>query len=75
MIDLGEGSLKMAKSYAIFFLSPFFFNPTVLFIYSFILVLRKKKKKNVRSSVSRLDDREKSKRFHNNRPVKHLKEA
>ena len=74
MIDLGEGSLKMAKSYAIFFLSPFFFNPTVLFIYSFILVLRKKKK-NVRSSVSRLDDREKSKRFHNNRPVKHLKEA
>ena len=75
MIDLGEGSLKMAKSYAIFFFSPFFFNPTVLFIYSFILVLRKKKKKNVRSSVSRLDDREKSKRFHNNRPVKHLKEA
>jgi len=64
MIDLGEGSLKMVKSYAIFFFSPFSFNSTILFIYFGF-----KKKKNVRSSVSRLDDREKSKRFHNNRPV------
>ena len=63
MVDLWEGSLKMAKSYAISFFSPFSFNPIKLIFFGF------KKKKSVRSSVSRLVDREKSKRSHNNRPV------
>ena len=58
--NIWEGSLKMAKSYAISFFSPFSFNPTNLFYW---------KNKTECKKFGKQISWQRSKRSHNNRPV------